>query len=113
MNKELSTVIHVHDHATAEDFIFYADKFSFEPTLANTAPGLLYDCGMVRVIEKPEASICKLFDFPRSCTVKFTDTTGNDYKIGTWNMPAYVTILTLLDAAKMYVVCNTTVNPYL
>lgn len=113
MNKELSTVIHVHDHATAEDFIFYADKFSFEPTLANTAPGLLYDCGMDRVIEKPEASICKLFATPRSCTVKFTDTTGNDYKIGVWNIPAQVTITTLLNNARLTVVCNTTVNPYL
>lgn len=113
MNKELITIIHVEDHATVQDFILYAEKFSFDPTLAESAPGILYNCGMERVIEKPDPSILKLFASPRSCTVKFTDTTGFDYKIGTWNIPAQVTITPLLNNAKLTVVCNTTVNPYL
>lgn len=113
MNKELITIIHVEDHATVQTFTLLSEKFSFEPALAETAPGLLYNCGMERVIEKPDPSTLKLFATPRSCTVKFTDTAGDHYKIGTWNIPAQVTITPLLNNAKLTVVCNTTVNPYL
>lgn len=111
MNKELSTVIHVHDHATAEDTHILRQICFAEPTLANTAPGLLYDRHGSGDRKTRCLSSCLLRPSCDSEVHRYNGRWLQDRYLETCS--ALVTITTLLNNVRLTVVCNTNVNPYL
>ncbi len=110
--KELSTVVSVHHIILNRDYKFLSDKFILNPTSSDSDAGQLFDCSISPVVELPDQNTMLTFTRPQSCIVSLTDSQGNNYKIGSKDIPAKVSISPYLNSATLTVSCKQSTSPF-
>lgn len=110
--KELSTVILVHHIILNRDYKFLSDKFNLNPTSLDSDAGQLFDCSLSPVVELPDKNTMVTFTRPQSCIVTITDSQGDNYKIGSKDIPAKVSLSPYLNSATLTISCKQSTSPF-
>ena len=115
--RELSLQIGVeilHQKSEPKNIVLMAnDYYQLQNLHTSNAAGLLIDCNQSIIIDKPDEKICKEFVYSRRCIVKFEDSTGKKYFLGTQEFPALVTIVPDLNVARLNIKCKMLKSPFI
>lgn len=112
--KELSVVLRVRPvrKMRQAEYRFFADSFSFVPSVEDSDPGRLFDCSKDITIETPPADILREFSVPRSAVVCLRDSSGEEISIGTDDIPATVFISANLNTSTLKISCKMLHSPF-
>lgn len=113
--KELSVIIRVKPVRIMkkEEYVFFADSFSFVPTCADSASGRLFDCSKNITIETPDIDTLKEFEYERYAVIYFRDSSEKCFAIGTEDVPALVSIFANLNTSTLKISCKMLHSPFL
>lgn len=112
--KELSVILRVKPvrKMKKEEYIFFADYFSFIPANADSNSGKLFDCSQSITIETPDIDTLKEFECERYAIIYLQDSSGKDIMIGTEDIPALVSISANLNTATLKISCKMLHSPF-
>ena len=113
--KELSVVLKVKPvrKMKKDEYVFWADHFSFVPTNSDSTPGRLFDCSQNIAIETPDIETLKEFECERSVIVRLRDSSGNEIAVGTEDIPALLSISANLNTATLRISCKMIHSPFI
>lgn len=113
--KELSVIIRVKPvrRMKKDEYVFFADSFSFVPTHADSASGRLFDCSKNITIETPDIDTLKEFECERYAVIYLRDSSEKCFVIGTENVPALVSIFANLNTSTLKISCKMLHSPFL
>lgn len=111
--KELSIIISISPVTKMKkgSYTFIADPFTFTPTIEKTAAGNLFNCNHDITIECPDNDTIQEFHTPRSIILSFRDTFGREIKVGTQDIPAYLSISPNLNSVTLKIECKMLYSP--
>lgn len=113
--KELSIHIVVNPVApmNQSSYRFEADFFDFNPTPEDSNAGRCYNCDKEIYISSPTTAILQEFSTPQYALVEISTTRGLKYTIGTYQIPALVSLIPSLNTTTLQIRCKMLHSPLL
>lgn len=93
------------------NYDFIADEFDFVPQPEDTDAGRCYVCDKDIVCQPVSSDVIRAFEGGIWAKVRFKDTHGRVYTIGTDTVPAMVSLSPNLNTLTLQVRCRMTTSP--